>query len=203
MISTFRVVSAAAVAVLVLGLSADGRASPRGGSRILLVTPGDAASEGGSAVVRPLPGHRGERMRLRVRMLEGSSEYLVKDRVRGVTLGSFRTGPTGAGRLRLSNSTPDGFSGSVLEIVDPGDGEVVLEGEDPVPDMHASGACAPSEGTVQDGHHADHHAPGSDHHDGTVDPHWDPGAYHHGTADPGSGGDVHDAGSMHGNGGHM
>ncbi len=200
MIPLLRAVSAAAVAGLVLGLSTTGSASPRGGSRIALRAPGDSGAAAGNVVLRLRAGHRGETMRLRVRGLEGSSEYLVRDRVRGELLRTFWTSPAGAGRLRLANETPDSFSGMLLEIVAPGEGAVVLEGEDPIPDMHADGDCVPSEGT---GHDADHHASDVKHHCDSADQHGEAGSDHHGAGDPGSGGDMHGGDSMHGSGGHM
>lgn len=189
MIPVLRAVSAAAVAALVLGLSGTGSASPRGGNRILLRTPGDSGEAAGSVVVKPRAGHRGETMRLRVRGLDRSSEFQVRDRVRGELLRTFRTSPAGAGRLRLANEAPDSFGGMMLEIVDPGEGAVILEGEDPIPDMHADGACVPPERAGHDGQDADHHG--------------EAGADHHGAGDHGSGGDMHGGDSMHGGGGHM
>lgn len=189
MIPLLRAVSVATVAALVLGLSTTGSAGPRGGNRIVLRTPGDSGEAAGSVVVKPRAGHRGETMRLRVRGLLGSSEYLVRDRVGGESLRSFRTSSAGAGRLRLANEAPDSFGGMLIEIVDPGEGAVILEGEDPVPDMHAEGACP-------DGHDAGHDASDANHHG-------ESGADHHGAGGHGTGGDMHGGGSMHGGGGHM
>ena len=203
MIPLLRVVSVAAVAALVLGLSTTGSARPGGGNRIVLRAPGDSGAAAGSVVLRLRAGHRGELMRLRVRGLEGSSEYLVRDRVGGESLRSFRTSPAGAGRLRLVNSSRDSFSGMMIEIVGPGEGAVVLEGEDPIPDMHADGACNPPERAGHDGQDADHHASDADHHCGSSDHHGEAGADHHGAGDHGSGEDMHGGDSMHRGGGHM
>lgn len=176
-----RAACVSAFVALVLGLSTTGGASPRTGERVVLRSTSSPEESGGSAVVMTRAGHRVELIRLRVRGLQGSSEYLVRDRLGGGVLGSFRTGPSGAGRARMAKSAPDGFSGMMLEIVEPIEGAVVLESEEPVPDMHADGACAPPDGAGHDGHDA----------------------AHHGTGDHGSGGDMHGGGSMHGDGGHM
>ncbi len=197
MIPLLRAVSAALAAGLILGLSSPGGASPRGGNRILLRAPDGSGEAGGSVVVKLRAGHRGETMRLRVRGLEGSSEYLVRDRVGGGALRSFRTGRGGAGSLRIANAAPESFGGMLLEVVDPGEGGVVLEGDVPLPDMHSDGTCVPPGGAGHDDHAADHHAADPARHGGSADHHGDSGPGHHGAADPGTGGD------MHGSGGHM
>lgn len=107
----------AAVAAFVLVVGPLGVAGATRGGKVSLREPVDSPAPSRSGVMDLRTGSRGERLRVRVRRLDPSRMYELRDRSSTESMGSFVTNRRGAGRMHLLAEPQDSFCGRMMDVV--------------------------------------------------------------------------------------